>query len=135
MTVTTKQIETIKFQIEFMVMMQNCGRLEEAQESMLKISTLLEQLIGVEVVHWLRRDLFEELEAIRKEAIMKQESSDRAFEEQIEASVKEGITLGLFKDLDGDPTFEKVRAKVQKIEDAVNEDEAMLASLLFAGGA
>ena len=61
MTVTTKQIETIKFQIEFMVMMQNCGRLEEAQESMLKISTLLEQLIGVEVVHWLRRDLFEEL--------------------------------------------------------------------------
>ena len=53
----------------------------------------------------------------------------------IEASVKEGITLGLFKDLDGDPTFEKVRAKVQKIEDAVNEDEAMLASLLFAGGA
>lgn len=67
MTVTTKQIETIKFQIEFMVMMQNCGRLEEAQESMLKISTLLEQLIGVEVVHWLRRDLFEELKAIRNE--------------------------------------------------------------------
>ena len=123
MTVTTKQIETIKFQIEFMVMMQNCGRLEEAQESMLKISTLLEQLIGVEVVHWLRRDLFEELEAIRKEtALAKQESSDRAFEEQIEASVKEGITLGLFKDLEGDPYFEKVRAKVQEIEDAVNEE-------------
>ena len=78
MTVTTKQIETIKFQIEFMVMMQNCGRLEEAQESMLKISTLLEQLIGVEVVHWLRRDLFEELEAIRKETIMKQMSAEQA---------------------------------------------------------
>ena len=56
-------------------------------------------------------------------------------EEQIEASVKEGITLGLFKDLDGDPTFEKFRATVNEIEDAVNEDEAMLASLLFAGGA
>ena len=61
--------------------------------------------------------------------------NELTFEEQIEASVKEGITLGLFKDLDGDPTFEKVRTKVQKIEDAVNEDEAMLASLLFAGGA
>ena len=61
--------------------------------------------------------------------------NELTFEEQIEASVKEGITLGLFKDLDGDPTFEKVRAKVQEIEDAVNEDEAMLASLLFAGGA
>tara|TARA_R100000951_G_scaffold116183_1_gene126931 strand:- start:1050 stop:1262 length:213 start_codon:yes stop_codon:yes gene_type:complete len=61
MAVTTKQIETIKFQIEFMAMMQECGRLEEAQESMSKISTLLEQLIGVDVVHWLRRDLFEEL--------------------------------------------------------------------------
>lgn len=61
--------------------------------------------------------------------------NESTLEEQIEASVKEGITLGLFKDLDGDPTFEKVCAKVQKIEDAVNEDEAMLASLLFAGGA
>ena len=61
--------------------------------------------------------------------------NELTLEEQIEASVKEGITLGLFKDLDGDPTFEKVRAKVQKIEDAVNEDEAMLASLLSAGGA
>lgn len=61
MTVTTKQIETIKFQLEFMAMMQECGRLEEAQESMSKISTLLEQLIGVDVVHLLRRDLFEEL--------------------------------------------------------------------------
>ena len=75
-----------------------------------------------------------------KEIIMKHETyeyveNESTLEEQIEASVKEGITLGLFKDLDGDPTFEKVRAKVQKIEDAVNEDEAMLASLLFAGGA
>ena len=61
--------------------------------------------------------------------------NELTFEEQIEASVKEGITLGLFKDLDGDPTFEKVRTYVQKIEDAVNEDEAMLVSLLFAGGA
>ena len=61
--------------------------------------------------------------------------NESTLEEQIEASVKEGITLGLFKDLDGDPYFEKVRAKVQEIEDAVNEDEAMLASLLFAGGA
>ena len=77
---------------------------------------------------------------IRKEIIMEYETyeyveNELTFEEQIEASVKEGITLGLFKDLDGDPTFEKVRAKVQEIEDAVNEDEAMLASLLFAGGA
>jgi len=56
-------------------------------------------------------------------------------EEQIEASVKEGITLGLFKDLDDDPTFLKFQEKVNEIEDAVNEDEAMLASLLFAGGA
>ena len=61
--------------------------------------------------------------------------NELTLEEQIEASVKEGITLGLFKDLDGDPFFEKVRAKVQEIEDAVDEDEAMLASLLFAGGA
>ena len=61
--------------------------------------------------------------------------NESTLEEQIEASVKEGITLGLFKDLEGDPYFEKVRAKVQEIEDAVNEDEAMLASLLFAGGA
>ena len=61
--------------------------------------------------------------------------NESTLEEQIEASVKEGITLGLFKDLDGDPFFEKVRAKVQEIEDAVDEDEAMLASLLFAGGA
>ena len=63
------------------------------------------------------------------------EYDEEKFQSSIEASVKEGITLGLFKDLDGDPTFEKVRAKVQEIEDAVNEDEAMLASLLFAGGA
>jgi len=63
------------------------------------------------------------------------EYDEEKFQASIESSVKEGITLGLFKDLDGDPTFEKVRAKVQKIEDAVNEDEAMLASLLFAGGA
>ena len=60
---------------------------------------------------------------------------EEEFQASIEASVKEGITLGLFKDLDGDPYFEKVRTKVQEIEDAVNEDEAMLASLLFAGGA
>jgi len=60
---------------------------------------------------------------------------EEEFQASIEASVKEGITLGLFKDLDGDPTFEKVRTYVQKIEDAVNEDEAMLASLLSAGGA
>ena len=48
--------------------------------------------------------------------------NELTFEEQIEASVKEGITLGLFKDLEGDPYFEKVRAKVQEIEDAVNEE-------------
>ena len=48
--------------------------------------------------------------------------NELTFEEQIEASVKEGITLGLFKDLDGDPYFEKVRTKVQEIEDAVNEE-------------
>lgn len=76
----------------------------------------------------------------KEKNIMKHETyeyveNESTLEEQIEASVKEGITLGLFKDLDGDPTFEKVRAKVQEIEDAVNEDEAMLASLLFAGGA
>lgn len=63
------------------------------------------------------------------------EYDEKEFQASIEESVKEGITLGLFKDLDGDPTFEKVRTYVQKIEDAVNEDEAMLASLLFAGGA
>ena len=61
--------------------------------------------------------------------------NELTFEEQIEASVKEGITLGLFKDLDNDPTFLKFQEKVNEIEDAVNEDEAMLASLLFAGGA
>ena len=61
--------------------------------------------------------------------------NELTLEEQIEASVKEGITLGLFKDLDGDPTFLKFQEKVNEIEDAVNEDEAMLASLLFAGGA
>lgn len=48
MTVTTKQIKTIKFQLELMTMMQNCGRLEEANQSLLKIFTLLEQLIGEE---------------------------------------------------------------------------------------
>ena len=78
-------------------------------------------------------------------------------EEQIEASVKEGITLGLFKDLSDDPTFLKFEATVNEIENASRderiadiedsyeeflsesessyEDEAMLASLLFAGGA
>ena len=78
-------------------------------------------------------------------------------EEQIEASVKEGITLGLFKDLSDDPTFLKFEATVDEIENASRderiadiedsyeeflsesessyEDEAMLASLLFAGGA
>jgi len=78
-------------------------------------------------------------------------------EEQIEASVKEGITLGLFKDLDGDPTFLKFKETVDEIENTSRderiadiedsyeeflsesessyEDEAMLASLLFAGGA
>ena len=78
-------------------------------------------------------------------------------EEQIEASVKEGITLGLFKDLSDDTTFLKFEATVNKIENASRderiadiedsyeeflsesessyEDEAMLASLLFAGGA
>jgi len=78
-------------------------------------------------------------------------------EEQIEASVKEGITLGLFKDLSDDPTFLKFKATVDEIENASRderiadiedsyeeflsesessyEDEAMLASLLFAGGA
>jgi len=61
--------------------------------------------------------------------------NELTLEEQIEASVKEGITLGLFKDLDGDPTFLKFQERVNEIEDAVNEDEAMLASLLFAGGA
>ena len=61
--------------------------------------------------------------------------NELTLEEQIEASVKEGITLGLFKDLDDDPTFLKFQEKVNEIEDAVNEDEAMLASLLFAGGA
>ena len=62
--------------------------------------------------------------------------NELTLEEQIEASVKEGITLGLFKDLDGDPTFLKFQEKVNEIEEnAVNEDEAMLASLLFAGGA
>ena len=61
--------------------------------------------------------------------------NELTLEEQIEASVKEGITLGLFKDLDDDPTFLKFQKKVNEIEDAVNEDEAMLASLLFAGGA
>jgi len=61
--------------------------------------------------------------------------NELTLEEQIEASVKEGITLGLFKDLDDDPTFLKFQEKVNEIEDAVDEDEAMLASLLFAGGA
>jgi len=78
-------------------------------------------------------------------------------EEQIEASVKEGITLGLFKDLDGDPTFLKFKETVDEIENTSRderiadiedsyeeflsesessyEDEAMFASLLFAGGA
>jgi len=78
-------------------------------------------------------------------------------EEQIEASVKEGITLGLFKDLSDDPTFLKFEATVNEIENTSRderiadiedsyeeflsesessyEDEAMLASLLFAGGA
>ena len=78
-------------------------------------------------------------------------------EEQIEASVKEGITLGLFKDLSDDPTFLKFKATVDEIENTSRderiadiedsyeeflsesessyEDEAMLASLLFAGGA
>ena len=78
-------------------------------------------------------------------------------EEQIEASVKEGITLGLFKDLSDDPTFLKFKTTVDEIENTSRderiadiedsyeeflsesessyEDEAMLASLLFAGGA
>ena len=78
-------------------------------------------------------------------------------EEQIEASVKEGITLGLFKDLSDDPTFLKFKETVDEIENTSRderiadiedsyeeflsesessyEDEAMLASLLFAGGA
>ena len=63
------------------------------------------------------------------------EYDEKEFQASIEASVKEGITLGLFKDLDDDPTFLKFQEKVNEIEDAVNEDEAMLASLLFAGGA
>ena len=63
------------------------------------------------------------------------DENELTFEEQIEESVKEGITLGLFKDLDDDPTFLKFQEKVNEIEDAVDEDEAMLASLLFAGGA
>jgi len=83
--------------------------------------------------------------------------NESTLEEQIEASVKEGITLGLFKDLDGDPTFLKFKETVDEIENTSRderiadiedsyeeflsesessyEDEAMLASLLFAGGA
>jgi hypothetical protein len=83
------------------------------------------------------------------------EYNELTLEEQIEASVKEGITLGLFKDLSDDPTFLKFEATVNEIENASRderiadiedsyeeflaersyEDEAMLASLLFAGGA
>jgi hypothetical protein len=83
--------------------------------------------------------------------------NELTLEEQIEASVKEGITLGLFKDLSDDPTFLKFEATVNEIENTSRderiadiedsyeeflsesessyEDEAMLASLLFAGGA
>jgi hypothetical protein len=66
MTVTTKQIETIKFQLEFMVMMQDCGRLAEANQSLLKITTLMNQLFGVDAVWILRRDLFEALKSINE---------------------------------------------------------------------
>ena len=66
MTVTTKQIETIKFQLEFMSLMQECGRLAEANQTMLKISTLMDQLFGVDVVWLLRRDLFEALKSINE---------------------------------------------------------------------
>ena len=67
MTVTTKQISTIKFQLEFMAMMQNCGRVNEANQSLLKITTLMDQLFGVDAVWILRRDLFNELEFIKNE--------------------------------------------------------------------
>jgi len=66
MTVSTKQIETIKFQLEFMVMMQDCGRLAEANQSLLKITTLMNQLFGVDAVWILRRDLFEALKSINE---------------------------------------------------------------------
>jgi hypothetical protein len=66
MTVTTKQIETIKFQLEFMVMMQDCGRVNEANGSLQKITTLMNQLFGVDVVWMLRRDLFEALKSINE---------------------------------------------------------------------
>jgi len=68
MTVTTKQISTIKFQLEFMAMMQNCGRVNEANQSLLKITTLMDQLFGVDAVWILRRDLFNELEFIKNES-------------------------------------------------------------------
>jgi hypothetical protein len=97
----------------------------------------------------------------KEKNIMKNETyeyvEEPTLEEQIEASVKEGITLGLFKDLSDDPTFLKFEATVNEIENASRderiadiedsyeeflaesessyEDEAMLASLLFAGGA
>ena len=61
MTVTTKQISTIKFQLEFMAMMQNCGRINEANQSLMKIKTLIEQLFGIDVVLLLRRDLLEKV--------------------------------------------------------------------------
>jgi hypothetical protein len=61
MTVTTKQISTIKFQLEFMAMMQNCGRINEANQSLMKIKTLMEQLFGIDVVLLLRRDLLEKV--------------------------------------------------------------------------
>jgi hypothetical protein len=66
MTLTTKQIETIKFPLEFMVMMQDCGRLAEANQSLLKITTLMNQLFGVDAVWILRRDLFEALKSINE---------------------------------------------------------------------
>jgi hypothetical protein len=66
MTVTTKQISTIRFQLEFMAMMQNCGRVNEANQSLMKIKTLMEQLFGIDVVLLLRRDLFEANQSINE---------------------------------------------------------------------
>ena len=82
MTVTTKQIETIKSQLDFLCLMQNCGKLDDASSTLSNITFLMEQIFEVDVVRILRRDLLKQLDFIFNELDILNEGHQEIFGER-----------------------------------------------------
>jgi hypothetical protein len=62
MTETTTKKPSIIFQLEYMALMRQCGRMDRYNEYLLKVRAQLTELIGVDVVYFLMPELIEVLE-------------------------------------------------------------------------